>query len=188
MEIPDDKLLQQARDGDRLAFRKIVEANQASMIATVVGILGRDIAVDDIVQESFVRLYKNLDNFEGRSSIRTYLTRIAVNLSLDHLRKRRRDRSRQTSIEDAGEARMAVSEGQDHDYDHDLILQSIQKLPADQRAVVTLRVLDGYSTQETAELLDIKYGTVLSRLSRGLDRLKTELKPYFYPGEIKSNG
>ena len=168
-----------ARQGDRGAFRVLVERYEAAVAATVVAMLGPSADVDDVAQEVFIRFYRTLDRFRGEASVGTYLKRIAVNRSLDVLRRRKRNRARFFSRDDPAPppepTHDAGAEGLER---QQLVQRAIERLPPKHRAVVVVRLIEGYSTEETADLLGVPYGTVLSRLSRAHDKLKTLLAPY----------
>ena len=175
-----------AREGDRGAFRVLVERYEDDVGATVAAMLGPSAEVDDVAQEVFIRFFRTLDRFRGDASVRTYLKRIAINRSLDVLRRRKRNLARFFSRDDeAPPPEPLFDQGAEIDARERqrLVQEAIQMLPPKHRAVVVLRMIDGYSTDETAELLGIPYGTVLSRLSRALDRLKTSLAPYVQPSD-----
>ena len=95
----DETLLAGARAGDDRAFASLVERYEARVAATVVGMLGPGDEAEDVGQETFIRLYRYLDRYRGDASLGTYLTRIAMNLSLTALRKRKRWFSRFVSVE-----------------------------------------------------------------------------------------
>lgn len=175
-DASDEDLLDAARGGDQFAFRVLVERHHEALARTVAGMLGPGDAIDDVMQEVFVQFYKNLAKFRGDSSVRTYLNRIAINRSLDVLRRRRRSLRRFVGIEDIPERETATESTALSSADK-TVWKALDKLPSDQKAVVTLRLVDGYSTQETAEILGVRYGTVLSRLSRALDKLRDQLGP-----------
>lgn len=191
MAVPqDEELVARAREGDRKAFRLLVERYEDDVAATVVAMLGPTGEVDDIVQEAFIRFYQTLDRFRGEAAVSTYLKRIAINRALDALRRRKRLLSRfrsrddetyvapEPSVEEEGnlEARERAR----------FVHQAIDALPPKHRAVVVLRLIEGYSTEETAVMLDIPYGTVLSRLSRAHAKLKELLHPYIQDNPIGS--
>jgi RNA polymerase sigma-70 factor (ECF subfamily) len=90
----DRELIERARAGDERAFHDLVERYEPRVAATVVGMLGPGDEAEDVGQETFIRLYRSLDRFRGDSSLGTYLTRIAINLSLTALKRRKRWRSR----------------------------------------------------------------------------------------------
>ena len=177
----DEELLARARKGDRGAFSELVDTYQSQIAATVVSMLGPSQEVDDVVQEVFIRFYQTLDRFRGEASLRTYLTRIAINKTLDVLRRRKRSLARVLSRDDERfrHKEPATDERDVHDAQEraQLVRAAIEKLPPKQRAVVVLRMIEGYSTEETAEILNLAYGTVLSRLSRALGKLKKVLLP-----------
>jgi len=173
--LPNEEttMLQKAMNGNQSAFRQIVDLHQRHIGATVRGMLGNDIAVDDVAQETFIRFYKSMQNFKGQASLKTYLTRIAINLSLNELKKRKRQqqifRSSET-ITNYGE-NMTKDEGKQSDI-REIIHKGIERLDDKFKSVLVLRMLQGYSTKETAEILDIPLGTVLSRLNTAQKKLK----------------
>ncbi|MBU0517415.1 RNA polymerase sigma factor [bacterium] len=177
----DLDLIRQAREGGQSAFKELVERYEQQVAATVIGMLGDGPDADEVGQETFVRFYKSLDKFRAEAKLGTYLTRIAINLSLDALRKRQRNLKRfwRWETDEMQPAELIVDSEASYDQNErrDIVRNEVQALEAKHRAVVVLRMLRGYSTRETSEILDIPQGTVLSRLSRGLDKLKERLAP-----------
>ncbi len=169
-------LVDAARRGDQLAFRQIVENHADGLARTVASMLGPGGIVDDVLQDVFVQFYNSLQSFRGDSSVKTYLNRIAVNKSLDILRRRKRSLKRFVGLDDTHEAELVDGSSSLPDLDR-TVWKAIAGLSENQRAVVTLRLVEGYSTEETAEMLGIKYGTVLSRLNRACNNLKEVLRP-----------
>ena len=96
----DHALIDQARAGDEAALRTLIERYEPQVAATVVGMLGPGDEADDVGQETFVRFYQSLDKFRGDAALGTYLTRIAINLSLNALERRKRQRWRFWSRDD----------------------------------------------------------------------------------------
>ena len=90
----DTALIDRARAGDEAAFRGLVERYESQVAATVVGMLGPGDEADDVGQETFVRFYQALSKFRGEAALGTYLTRIAMNLSLNAIKRRQRQRWR----------------------------------------------------------------------------------------------
>lgn len=186
------------RSDDRAAFRTLVERYEPSVAATVVGMLGPGPDAEDVGQETFIRFYQALDRFRGDSSVGTYLTRIAINLSLNVLKRRRRRRllfldppatgsagtsgasdapaegllDRKAGADPLPDARLESAEQET------MAREALATLADDQRAVIVLRLVEGKSTRETAEILGLPTGTVLSRLSRAITQLKNKLAPY----------
>jgi RNA polymerase sigma-70 factor (ECF subfamily) len=146
--------------------------------------LGHTTEAEDVGQETFVRFYQSLHRFRGESSIGTYLTRIAINLSLNEIRKRKRNRNlffskNENAIENVADAHKL----KDQKETKKLVQLGLQKLPPKFRSVIVLRLIDGYSTEETAKILNLPVGTVLSRLARAQMKLKEILTPVF-KGEL----
>jgi len=183
----DAELLQRARNADPAAFRRIVERYEGAVAATVIGMLGPGDEAEDVGQETFIRLHGAMDEFRGESSLRTYLTRIATNLSLNALRGRKRRWSRFVSRDERDDR---GSGGLDADASGDLredveaeerrenVRGAVQGLSPKHRTVVVLRMMEGYSTRETAEILGIAEGTVMSRLHRAMSALEEDLSTW----------
>lgn len=181
-QAAEQHLVARAREGDRAAFREIVERYEALVAATVMGMLGRSPEADDVGQQTFIRFYEALDQYRGEGGVAPYITRIAVNLSLNEIDRRKRARRRFVSRdEDAFPSHEPVVDGaqeiQRFD-EEEQVRGAIQQLDPIHRSVVVLRLMNGYSTKETAELLDIPVGTVLSRLYRAQRNLRDLLAPY----------
>lgn len=180
----DDELLMAARSGDQAAFGQLVIRHENRVAATVKGMLGDTPEAEDVGQETFVRLFHSLEKFRGESKLATYLTRIAINLSINEIRRRKRRGSILTS--DSGSphnARHVGSESSSEiEYEstesRDAVRKAIASLKPKLHAVIVLRLIDGYSTAETADILKVPEGTVLSRLSRAQLKLKELLSPY----------
>ena len=176
----DQVLIDRARAGDDRAFRDLVERHEPRVAATVVGMLGSGDEAEDVGQETFIRLYRSLDRFRGESSLGTYLTRIAINLSLTALKKRKRRISRFVSQDeterDLPEASWDPRGELERKEDVRRVREAVERLAPNHRAVVVLRMIDGYSTRETSEILGIPGGTVMSRLARAMERLEREMK------------
>ncbi len=176
LEQTDEQLVAAARQGDDGAFEQIVRRYEPVVAATVIGMLGQCAEAEDVGQETFMRLHKGLGRFRGEASLKTYITRIAINLSLNELKRRKRRRSIlvRKPVEEFHnlEARGESAEGRDT---REMVRQGIDQLDDKFRPVIVLRLIDGYSTDETAKILEIPVGTVLSRLARAQDKLKAIL-------------
>ena len=164
------------RNGDLKAFEEIVKKHQKVVASTIISIIGKCPEAEDIGQETFIRFYNSLDKFRGESKIVTYLVKIAVNLSINELR---RSKSRDllfvpVEIEKSPGSFNDISE---ENQLNELVNSALQKLEPKFRSVIVLRLVDGFSTEETANILKIPVGTVLSRLSRAQQRLKKILSP-----------
>ncbi|MCU0646279.1 MAG: sigma-70 family RNA polymerase sigma factor [bacterium] len=182
--MTDDQLIQASREGDEQAFKELIRRYESRVASTVIGMLGNCTEAEDVGQETFIRFYNNLKNFRGDASVGTYLTRIAINLSLNELKRRKRKSLiffRKLSDDDFDIPDENSNTG--FDDNKELVQQAIQKLEPKFRSVLVLRLMDGYSTAETAEILKLPIGTVLSRLARAQEKLKHILSPYL--GDLK---
>ncbi|MBC7841342.1 MAG: RNA polymerase sigma factor [Gemmatimonadaceae bacterium] len=180
IESDDDAaLVARARRGDDDACRRLVERHQAAVARTIFGMLGSGDDADDAGQDTFVRFFQSLDTFRGESSLRTYLVRIAMTTALNALRSTRRRELRFVSDDSALEQAVDPSAlvVPTDDARATRIRHALGALTPDHRAVVVLRLLEERSTRETAEILQIPDGTVLSRLSRAVLQLRTSLGP-----------
>lgn len=173
----EELLLQRVRRGEADAWRSFVERYEGVVAATVIGMIGRGPEAEDIGQEVFIRFFRQSDRFRGDASVATYLTRSAINLSLNAIKRRRRMRRwffgppeedwvADTERADTGMERRELSEQ---------VARAIRSLKADYRAVVVLRLVRGMSTRETAQVLGLPEGTVMSRLSRAQKQLREQL-------------
>ena len=174
-------LVARARAGDAAAFRQLVERYQPIVASVVIGMLGAGDDAEDVGQETFIRFYAALAQFRGDASPSTYLRRIAMNLSLNALKRRKRSWLRLIS-RDASPAALHEPPVEAYDAERseriDVVRRAVAQLNEKQRAVVVLRLLDGLSTNETAAILELPPGTVMSRLSRGMAELERLLAPY----------
>lgn len=178
-QFSDQELLRLSRTGDTRAFGEIVRRYESKVAATVIGMIGNGEEADDVGQEVFIRFYRSLPSFRGDSSIGTYITRIAINLSLNELKRRKRVSASHIRL---GSLNHRTEPGTEQHFDqfdtNAVIQQAIDKLRPKLRSVVTLRMIEGYSTEETAAILHLPLGTVLSRLQRAQEKLRKYLYHY----------
>lgn len=177
-DMSDEQLVDLSRRGDNMAFGMIVERYQGMVARTVKGMLGDAAFAEDIGQDAFVRLYRSLNDFRGEAKLSTYLNRIAVNLTLNEIKRRKSHGSMLLSTEE-GEGHLRVISDEDDSERRDtkeLMNKALAMLEPKFRIVVVMRLLEGYSTKETAGVLKVPQGTVLSRLSRAQDQLKEILE------------
>jgi len=159
-----------AQAGDERAFRTLVEPYRRALEVHCYRMLGSVQDAEDVSQDTLLRAWRSFERFEGRSSVETWLYRIATNACLDELEKRPRRivepypdsrlEDADTSIADPA-ARYALREGMELAF-----LTAIQRLPGRQRAVLILREVLRWSAAETAELLDSSVASVNSALQR----------------------
>ncbi len=182
--------LEQLRNGDREAFARLVNDTSTQVFRVAMQILGNEQDAEDVLQETYLKAMKALPQFEGRSSLSTWLHRIAVNEALMIVRKRKNiimsveendlfdadEESEGMEIVDfccLPEGELLTSESKR------FMDRAIQKLPENLRTVFVLRDLEGFSIQETAESLKLTENNVKTRLLRARLKLRQELSGYF---------
>jgi len=171
----DENLVTDSRNGDMKSFKLLVERYESKVAGVIKSMLGDTPEALDIGQEVFIRFYESLDKFRGESSLGTYLIRIAINLSLNEIKSRKK-RNSFFSQADAG-LNVNIETVNSNDL-KEAVNYEISRLESEFKLVVVLRMIEGYSTEETAEILDIPLGTVLSRLSRAQKKLKSMLSKH----------
>ena len=139
--------------------------------------LGDHGLAEDAVQETFLRAYRHYDSFEGRSSLKTWLTAIAVNVCRS---MRRSAWHRRTVSLDALPDLPVQESGTQGD---GTVTQAVMKLPPDQREVILLHEMQGIKLREIAEMKRLPLPTVASRLKRAKDRLRRDLEEWYFDEE-----
>jgi RNA polymerase sigma-70 factor, ECF subfamily len=177
-EPDDDQLIRSSLDGDKEAFGQIVTRYQKMVARTVKGMLGDSVFAEDIGQEVFIKLYYSLPKYRGDAKLSTYIQKIAVNMTLNELKRRKRFFSlfSQKENNEMYELDIADNNNIEHTETEEIVTKALQVLDPRFRIVVAMRMLQGYSTKETAEILKLPLGTVLSRLSRAQEQLRQILK------------
>lgn len=181
--------MQALQAGDRAEFARLMEAYSALIYRLALKILGNQQDAEDVLQETFIKAFRYLDSFDGRASLSTWLYRIATNEALMLLRKKQPD---SISVEEPDpdgseeqepldivdwccipETELMSAEGRAY------LDQAIDNLPTSLRVVFLLRDVDGLSTRETAEVLNLSETAVKTRLSRARLNLREQLSAYF---------
>ncbi len=166
----DQELVEAVANGNHQAFATIVKKYETMIAKVAIGMLGNAADADDVGQETFIRFYRSLRQFKGDSSLGTYLSRIAINLSLNALKKRKSQRW--LSFEDKFDSHPKTDDAFKQSDTAELINKALEKLEPEFKSVVVLRLMQGFSTKETAQILGLPLGTVLSRLSRAQEKLR----------------
>lgn len=176
--VDDDELVKASVEGDRTAFGEIVRRYQNMVARTVKGMLGDAVFAEDIGQEVFIKLYHSLQEFRGEAKLSTYIQKIAINLTLNELKRRKRFFSLFSQIgnNEMHEYDIPDVEHETRNETSEVVNKALMQLDPKFRIIVMMRLLQGYSTKETAEILDLPIGTVLSRLSRAQEQLKNILE------------
>lgn len=177
-QTDDSELVKASTAGDKLAFGEIMERYRRMVARTVKGMLGDSVYAEDIGQEVFIKLYHSLHEFRGEAKLSTYIQKIAVNLTLNEIKRRKRFFSMfsQKGNSEMYEFEVADYESEEKRDANELVNKALMSLDPKFRIIVSMRMLQGYSTKETAEILNLPLGTVLSRLSRAQEQLKEILQ------------
>lgn len=175
--------------GDRTEFARLVEALSPKIYRLALKMMGNPQDAEDILQETFIKAYRNLHNFAGRSSISTWLYRIATNEALMMLRRKQLDTisldEPVETMESEQEPRQIVDwcclpeqELLSAETRHHLD-QAVAQLSPALRVVFLLRDIEGLSTLETAQALNLSEEAVKTRLSRARMQLREDLSVYY---------
>jgi RNA polymerase sigma-70 factor (ECF subfamily) len=173
-----------ARRGEAAGWEQLHRNYYAGMKSLALRVVQDDALAEDVVQEAFIKAFRTLEKFRGESKFSTWLYRVALNQAYDTARKRQRrqkwlglfpvtneDEPVYEAVDETDASRLA----QHRDLGAAL-KRALGKLNEEQRAVVELRLIQGFSTDETARILKCKRGTVLSRLYYSCQKLKTLLE------------
>ena len=185
----EDFSLQALQAGDRAEFARLVEAYSPFIYRLGMKMLNNPQDAEDILQETFIKAYHHIENFNGRSRISTWLYRIATNEALMLLCRKRPDAlsvnqpwENETAEQEPLQIKdwCCLPEGElMSDEARDQLDLAVDNLPASLRVVFLLREIDGLSTRETAEVLDLSEAAVKTRLSRARLHLREDLTDYF---------
>jgi RNA polymerase sigma-70 factor (ECF subfamily) len=198
-ELSDDELVQRARARDMGAFEALVDRHEEKIYRLAMRFVRNETDAREILQETFLSAWRNLDGFQGKAQFASWLYRVAVNAALMQLRSQRRHPQvgvDELTPEALGEAARVAGPGlgagddwskrPDEQFQSDELRRQIQSavdaLPESQRAVFLLRDVDGLSTEETGELLGLTVPTVKTRLHRARLALREAIGRYFHKG------
>jgi RNA polymerase sigma-70 factor (ECF subfamily) len=172
----DEELVAKAKNGDRNAFGELVSRHSQGVVNVVYRLCGDSQLAEDAAQEAFIQAWLKLSTYRPHSSLRNWLYRIAVNISIDALRKEKHLASDELLEQMAapGPAPEAMLASRERAI---WVQKAILSLPPVSRAVLVLREYEGLSYQEIASTLNIPIGTVMSRLNYARTQLKETLKP-----------
>jgi RNA polymerase sigma-70 factor (ECF subfamily) len=193
---PDDDapFVARAQSGDMAAFEVLVERHGRRVYRMILGITGNESDAEDGVQNTFLKAYQNVGEFQGNSKFSSWLLRIAMNEGLEVLRRRRSKFNQNLDEWDAGDEETfrprsvrPWEENPERQYTQAetraIVEREIMKLPAKYRVVVMLRDLEQLNTQEAAAALGLNVATLKTRLLRGRLLLREALAPHFRQGK-----
>ena len=182
-EPPDHALIAQVRNGEAAAFEKLMRRYNQRVFRAARSVLRDDAEAQDVVQETFVRAFRHLQDFEERSSVGTWLTRIAVNEAFSRLRRSRLFGSldNETNPQEGGsysvESNQPGPEDQASSRElRSVLIAAIDSLSEDLRTVFMLREIEGLSTLETSEVLQLSSEAVRVRFHRARLALRRQVE------------
>ena len=163
-------LLERCRQGDEDAHYRIYKLYARSMYNVAYRITGSEDDAEDVLQESFINAFHNLNNYRGDATFGSWLKRIVVNKSINALKKRRFE-----LLPEGDDFDVPEEEGPEVYKDEltvEKVRRAIEMLPDGYRSVLSLYLLEGYDHQEIAEILGITESTSKSQLNRSKKKLK----------------
>lgn len=182
----DNLLISRIKQGDKAAFSKIVTKYQKKIYQHVYRMVLDHDQADDITQEVFIKAYRAIDDFRGESGLYTWLYRIAVNYSLNYLKKRKAEKTISLELVDT-EIKTDEKQITDNIDEKDkvkLIEWAISTLPEQQRSVFSLRFYERISYEEISVIMDRSVGAVKANYFHAFKKisalLKEKLKESFY--------
>lgn len=166
----DQELVARALAGSRAAADELFSRHWLAAWRLAFSVTRNATAADDVAQDGFERAFRALASFNGRSSFRTWLSRIVLNQAIDAVRRQNR-----VQALGGGDTRSPTWSDDDAARDQDL-LDAVLALPLERRTAIVLRYWARHTPQEIAEILDVPLGTVHSRLARALSELRSRLE------------
>lgn len=187
--LSDSEVVQRFLDGDQRAFDELVDRYDSRLLNFVYRTVGDRERAQDLVQETFVRVYRHLHRFDQSKKFSTWIYTIASNLSKNELRNRsrsplvlfqklegsREEDHRPLQFEDS---RMRPDSLYRKRFLRKLVEETVEALPEHHRLVFRLRELEGKSYEEIAEITGVNLGTVKSRLHRARNSFAQRIEPY----------
>ena len=179
--MSDEEVVRRVRAGETALFEVIMRRYNQRLFRVTRSILGNDGEAEDVTQDAYVRAYMHLDQFEGRAQFSTWLTKIAVHEALARLRARRRlvdIDAPSGSVEDGMNLESKAPSPEQEVLNHTIriVLETaVDRLPETYRSVFMLREVEGMSTAETADCLDLSEEAVKVRLHRARSLLRKQI-------------
>ena len=183
--MQDELLIRRAQSGDEGAFEQLLLAHQKSVYNLCLRMVKNPDDALDLSQEALIRAWRALDQYQFDAAFSTWLFRLTSNVCIDFLRKQKRQQHMSLTVTDDDEPGEEFTvpdpapgpeEQAVHNERRQAVARAMAALPEDYRAVMQLRAVEALSYEQIAEILDIKVGTVKSRLARARTQLRKILK------------
>ena len=188
MDNSEEQLIQDLRQGNRNAFRLLVESYQEKVLNTCYGFLHNRQDAEDTAQEVFLEVFRSIGAFRETSRLGTWIYRIAITKSLDHLRRMKRKKRMATLVQlfgkEIGDAEEPAETSTPHEILEDeerakILKSAVDSLPENQRIAITLHRYEGFQYSAIAEIMGISLSSVESLLHRAKKNLKKILYIYY---------
>ena len=182
----DDRILiNQILSGDKVAFKKLVQNNERLVFHIVSKLVQDKSDVEDLCQDTFIKVYQKLSTFSYKSKLSTWIATIAYNTGINYLRSKKIKTEwddAETEVVIDVETPSSIMENKEMDQ---LVRKCVSQLPKQYQLIISLYHLDEFSYSEIAEITQIPEGTVKSYLFRGRKILKEKLKVFYQNEMIK---
>ncbi len=185
----DKSFIQQLKNGQESAYKILVETHKNQVINTCFGFVSNNTDADDIAQEVFIEVFKSIDSFNEESKLSTWIYRIAVNKSLDFLRKAKRKKrwsglfrleaNDSETIDNWAINSQTPAKELEQKERITILTNAIEKLPPNQKTAFTLHKYEDLSYKEIAEVMDTSLSSVESLMHRAKSNLKSYLYTYY---------
>jgi RNA polymerase sigma-70 factor, ECF subfamily len=183
-QCEDLELVSRSQAGDTEAFGELVTKYRGRVFAIIYGIVGNENDAWDLAQEGFLKAWRSIDRFQGRSSFYTWLYRITINVTIDS--RRRQGHRREVELDDFIPSSLP---GPGANYERaeirEQVYAALAQLTPEHRAVIVLKEMEDLQYHEIAEILNLSIGTVMSRLFYGRRKLQSILRPVFKPVQAR---
>jgi len=185
MELTDLAFVAKARGGDTDAFRVLVERHSRPLFRLAFRMTGNQQDAEDVVQDSFLRAYRQLGKFDERASFGTWLYRIAVNCSLDLVRSRKRRSEHMAPVDSEMEDPVLSLPAQDPTPDRlamsgevrERVAEAMNELSASERTAFVLRHFEGMCIEDVSQVLGCQPGAAKHSVFRAVQKLRRALEP-----------
>jgi len=191
MNLDDKDLVRKFKQGDRHSFEVLVSRYKRKLYSAVYRMTRNHQVTDEMLQETFLKLYFSIDKYDESYNFYPWLHRIAINTTINYLKKEKKRRG-DHSLEADMEEKYLQPVKRNNPFDPEVafqrkerdikILDALQQVSPTYRAALILRVFEGFSYKEIAKALQCSVGTVMSRLNRARNQLKDLLKDYIFDG------
>ncbi|WP_010530535.1 RNA polymerase sigma factor SigW [Lentibacillus jeotgali] len=180
-------LVKKVKQGDQLAFSELIELYQHEVYRICYRLIGNRYEAEDLAQEAFLRAYQNINSHDSNKKFSSWLFRIASNLTIDRLKKKKPDYYLDAEVAGAEGMTMYTRIPANHQLPEDQVIglelqdtvqKAIFRLAPEYRSAIVLKYIKDLSLREISDVMQIPIGTVKTRLHRGRETLRKHLEPF----------